>query len=66
VQDYNLSVRQFPNNLTAAMFGYKIKPNFTVENEAAISKPPAVDFSAPPAAPPGATPPTPAPASPAQ
>jgi LemA protein len=47
VQDYNLSVRQFPNNLTAAMFGYKTKPNFTVENEAAISKPPAVDFSAP-------------------
>ena len=50
VQDYNLSVRSFPNNLTASMFGYKIKPNFTVENEAAISKPPAVDFSAPPPA----------------
>src|ERR1700683_3027734 len=57
VQDYNLAVRQFPNNLTAAMFGYKTKPNFTVENEAAISKPPAVDFSAPPA-------PTPSPAAP--
>jgi LemA protein len=56
VQDYNLSVRQFPNNLTAAMFGYKIKPNFAVENEAVISKPPAVDFSAPPTPPP-ATPP---------
>jgi LemA protein len=70
VQDYNLAVRQFPNNLTAAMFGYKTKPNFTVENEAVISKPPAVDFSAPPAptpppaAPPPATSPTSAPGSP--
>src|ERR1700728_2457596 len=65
VQDYNLSVRSFPNNLTAAMFGYKTKPNFTVENEAAISKPPAVDFSAPtaPAAPPAQTSPASAPAS---
>jgi LemA protein len=45
------------------MFGYKPKPNFTVENEAAISKPPSVDFAAPPAstAPP-ATPPSAAPA----
>jgi LemA protein len=46
------------------IFGYKPKPNFAVENEAAISKPPAVDFSAPAPAPtpaPGATP-TPAPA----
>ncbi len=48
VQDYNLTVRSFPGNLTASMFGFKIKPNFTVENEAAISKPPAVDFSGPP------------------
>jgi LemA protein len=54
VQDYNLSVRSFPNNLTASMFGYKPKPNFTVENEAVISKPPAVDFSAPPTPPPAA------------
>jgi LemA protein len=39
------------------MFGYKPKPNFTVENEAAISKPPSVDFAAPPpAAPPSAAP----------
>jgi LemA protein len=66
VQDYNLAVRQFPNNLTAAMFGYKTKPNFTVENEAVISKPPAVDFSAPPrpaVAPPPADSPTSAPGS---
>ena len=51
VQDYNLTVRSFPGNLTASMFGYKPKPNFAVENEAVISKPPAVDFSAPPPAP---------------
>jgi LemA protein len=59
VQNYNISVRSFPQNLTALMFGYKPKPNFTVENEAAISKPPAVDFSAPA---PAAQPPAPAPA----
>jgi LemA protein len=45
VQQYNTTVRQFPVNLTAMMFGYKDKPNFTVENEAAIAKPPTVDFN---------------------
>jgi LemA protein len=50
VQNYNVTVRSFPTNLTAMGFGYKPKPNFTVENEAAISKPPSVDFSGPPAA----------------
>jgi LemA protein len=61
VQNYNITVRSFPQNLTASMFGYKPKPNFTVENEAAISKPPSVDFSAPaPAS--AAQPPAPAPA----
>ena len=50
VQEYNTTVRQFPVNLTAMVFGYKAKPNFTVENEAAIAKPPTVDFSKPPAA----------------
>jgi LemA protein len=44
VQTYNVTIRQFPGNLTAMMFGYKPKPNFTVENEAVISKPPTVDF----------------------
>jgi LemA protein len=44
VRDYNLVVRQFPSNLTAKMFGYSVKPNFTVENEATISEPPKVDF----------------------
>jgi LemA protein len=47
VQDYNVTVRQFPTNLTAMIFGHKVKPNFTVENEAEISRPPAVDFAKP-------------------
>ena len=49
VKDYNLTVRRFPSNLTAMMFGYKTKPNFTVENEKAIATPPKVDFSTQPA-----------------
>ena len=51
VNDYNVTVRQFPVNLTAMIFGYKPKPNFAVENEAAIAKPPTVDFGAPAPAP---------------
>jgi LemA protein len=47
VQEYNVAVRSFPTNLTAMLFGYAVKPSFTVENEKAISAPPAVDFSAP-------------------
>jgi len=62
VQNYNVTVRSFPGNLTAMIFGYKPKPNFAVENEAAISKPPSVDFAAPaPAAPAQAPPPAPTP-----
>ncbi|HEY6018480.1 MAG TPA: LemA family protein, partial [Candidatus Paceibacterota bacterium] len=45
VQDYNITIRSFPTNITAMIFGYKVKPNFTVENEKEISKPPSVDFS---------------------
>lgn len=44
VQEYNVTVRSFPSNLTAMVMGYNVKPSFTVENEAAISKPPTVDF----------------------
>jgi len=44
VQTYNGTVRSFPSNLTAMMFGHDVKQNFSVENEAAISAPPAVDF----------------------
>jgi LemA protein len=52
VADYNVLARQFPTNLTAMMFGYSVKPSFTVENEATISRPPTVDFNKPtPAAP---------------
>jgi len=47
VQAYNVLARSFPTNLTAMMFGYAIKPSFTVENEKEVSRPPAVDFSAP-------------------
>ena len=47
VQEYNVAVRSFPTNLTAMLFGYAVKPSFTVENEKAISAPPAVDFAAP-------------------
>ena len=49
VQEYNVTVRSFPSNLTAMLFGYKIKPNFTVENEKALAKPPTVDFGSQPA-----------------
>ena len=47
VADYNVLARQFPSNLTAMLFGYSVKPSFTVENEAQISKPPTVDFNKP-------------------
>ena len=70
VQDYNGYIRSFPVNLTAKVFGYKVKPNFTVGNEAAISTAPKVDFGTTPAPtppsapmPPGAPTPPAAPAS---
>ena len=44
VQAYNITVRSFPTNLVAKMFGHQVKPTFTVENEKAISAPPKVDF----------------------
>lgn len=44
VQEYNVTVRSFPSNLTAMVFGYKTKPSFTVEDEKAIAEPPKVDF----------------------
>jgi LemA protein len=59
VQAYNLAIRSFPSNLTAMLFGYKTKANFAVENEAAISKPPSVEFA------PAPSPTTPPPAAPA-
>ena len=47
VQDYNTYIRSFPQNLVAMMFGYKQKPNFTVENEREIQDAPKVDFGKP-------------------
>ncbi len=47
VQDYNGYIRSFPQNLTAMVTGAKVKPNFTVENEAQIQDAPTVDFGAP-------------------
>jgi len=44
VQAYNTTVRSFPSNLTAMVFGFDVKPSFTVENEAAVATPPTVDF----------------------
>lgn len=71
VQDYNTTIRRFPVNLTAMVFGHDPKPNFTVGNEAQISTAPTVDFGTPPpvalppapgALPPPATQPAPQPA----
>lgn len=61
VQDYNTYIRSFPQVITAKMFGYAAKPNFTVDNEAQIAQPPTVSFGSQPAAP-QQTPPQPAPA----
>jgi LemA protein len=47
VADYNVLARSFPSNLTAMVFGYSVKPSFTVANEAQISTPPAVSFEKP-------------------
>jgi len=47
VADYNVLARSFPSNLTAMVFGYKVKPSFTVQNEAQISVPPSVSFDKP-------------------
>lgn len=58
VQTYNGTIRRFPVNLTAMLFSYEVRPNFQVENEAAISRPPSVDFGT------AAPAPTPAPAAP--
>ncbi|MEX1826420.1 LemA family protein [Luteibacter aegosomatis] len=49
VQSYNTLIRSFPNNLTAKVMGYSVKPNFSVENEKAISTAPTVDFGGAPA-----------------
>jgi LemA protein len=62
VQAYNTTVRSFPSNLTAMMFGMKVKPSFTVENEAAIARPPEVNFDTTTPSNPAPAPAQPAPA----
>jgi LemA protein len=57
VQSYNVTVRQFPANLTAKMFGFQVKPNFTVANEQQISSAPTVSFDTSTPAAPGTSPP---------
>src|SRR5688572_18141696 len=47
VAEYNVLARSFPQNLTAMIFNYDVKPSFTVQNEAQISTPPAVNFEKP-------------------
>ncbi len=59
VREYNVVVRSFPSNLTAMLFGHKEKPQFAVENEKEISKPPKVDFGKPASAPAPAAPESP-------
>ena len=69
VREYNVTVRSFPTNLTAKLFDFSVKPNFTVANEAQISTAPTVDFGTAPAAgtpAPAPAPPSTAPASPAR
>ena len=51
VQDYNVTVRSFPSNLTAMALGYDVKPNFTVANEKAVAEAPTVNFESAPKAP---------------
>jgi LemA protein len=60
VQEYNVTVRSFPSNLTAMLFGHKEKAQFSVENEREISKPPTVDFGKPAQPAPSAAPAAPA------
>jgi LemA protein len=48
VEQYNVTVRSFPSNLTAMAFGYQTKPNFTVENERDVARAPKVDFGTKP------------------
>jgi LemA protein len=47
VEEYNVLARSFPTNLTAMLFHYPVKANFTVSNEATISTPPTVSFDKP-------------------
>ena len=60
VQQYNTTLRTFPNNLTAMIFSYTPKANYTVANEAEVSTAPKVEFNT------GSAPKSPAPVAPAK
>ena len=61
VRDYNVTVRSFPVNLTARLFDFKVKPNFTVANEQQVATAPTVSFdTSTPGTPPAASPGQPA------
>jgi len=62
VREYNTNVRSFPTNLTAKMFDFQVKPNFTVADEQAIATAPRVDFGSTAAPAQGTAPPPPSPA----
>jgi LemA protein len=66
VQDYNVTVRTFPTLITAKMFGFQVKPNFSVANEQQISTPPTVSFDTSTPGSPATPPPQPAGQSPKQ
>lgn len=65
VQSFNITVREFPSNLTAKMFGFDVKPNLQVEDEKAVSSAPKVDFGKPAPASPASSPAVSLPAAPA-
>ena len=44
IKQYNVKVRKFPSNVTANIFGFSLKPNFSVENEEEVKKTPTVEF----------------------
>ena len=50
VRGFNAAVRSFPTNLTAELFDFQVKPDFTGTDERAIAAPPTVDFGQPPPA----------------
>ena len=51
VQDFNTYIRRFPVNLTAKLFGYDTRPNFSVDDVQRIQDAPTVDFGQPDAQP---------------
>jgi LemA protein len=55
-----VTVRTFPTLVTAKIFGFQVKPNFTVANEQQISTAPTVTFDTSTPGSPATPPPQPA------